>query len=105
MTVQTIHILDKSYQINCPEEQKQELVSSAAFLDKKMREIQRSGKIVGLERIAIMAALNICHEFLAMKKDHVKATAQQAIDQDTLKQLEAIQEKIQSALDKNRLSA
>ncbi|MCL4105969.1 UNVERIFIED_CONTAM: hypothetical protein GTU68_058275 [Idotea baltica] len=60
----TVKILDKEYQVACPEEQQTELIVSARYLDKQMRAIRDSGKVIGLERIAVMAALNISHELL-----------------------------------------
>jgi cell division protein ZapA len=60
----TVKILDKDYQVACPEEQEAELVVSAKYLDKQMRGIRDSGKVIGLERIAVMAALNISYELL-----------------------------------------
>ncbi len=60
----TVKILDKDYQVACPEERQSELVVSASYLDKQMRAIRDSGKVIGLERIAVMAALNISHELL-----------------------------------------
>jgi cell division protein ZapA len=60
----TVNILDKEYQVACPPEQEAELVVSASYLDKQMRSIRESGKVIGLERIAVMAALNISHELL-----------------------------------------
>jgi len=60
----TVKILEKEYQVACPEEQEAELVVSAKYLDKQMRDIRGSGKVIGLERIAVMAALNISHELL-----------------------------------------
>lgn len=60
----TVRILEKEYQVACPKEQQAELIVSASYLDKQMRSIRQSGKVVGLERIAIMAALNISHELL-----------------------------------------
>lgn len=60
----TVNILDKEYQVSCPPEQEAELVVSASYLDKQMRSIRESGKVIGLERIAVMAALNISHELL-----------------------------------------
>jgi cell division protein ZapA len=59
-----VFILDKSYRINCPENEQESLRASAQYLDRKMREIRSSGKIIGLERIAVIAALNIAHELL-----------------------------------------
>jgi cell division protein ZapA len=60
----TVSILDKDYQVSCPPEQEAELVVSASYLDKQMRSIRETGKVIGLERIAVMAALNISHELL-----------------------------------------
>ncbi len=60
-----VSILDKDYQVTCPPEQEGELRSAAAHLDKQMREIRTSGKVVGLERIAVMVALNNTYELLS----------------------------------------
>ena len=60
----TVNILGKDYQVACPEEQQAELIVSAKYLDKQMRGIRDSGKVIGLERIAVMAALNISYELL-----------------------------------------
>ena len=62
-----IKILDKELRIACPEKERGELLDAVAYLDKKMREIRDAGKIVSVERIALMAALNITHELLTMK--------------------------------------
>lgn len=60
----TVKILDKEYQVACPEDQEAELAVSAKYLDKQMRSIRDTGKVIGLERIAVMAALNISYELL-----------------------------------------
>lgn len=57
-----VHILDKEYQVACPDPEKAALTRAASELDKRMRAIRASGSIVGTERIAVMAALNLCHE-------------------------------------------
>ena len=62
-----VKILDRELRIACPEEEREELMDAVAYLDKKMREIHESGKIASVERIALMAALNITHELLGMK--------------------------------------
>ena len=60
----TVKILDKEYQVACPEDQEAELTASAKYLDKQMRSIRDTGKVIGLERIAVMASLNISFELL-----------------------------------------
>jgi cell division protein ZapA len=60
----SIRILEKEYHVACPAEERRALLDSAEFLNRKMREIRDSGKVVGLDRIAVMAALNIANELL-----------------------------------------
>ena len=59
-----VSIMGKDYLVACGDEEKQELMRSAEFLDRKMCEIRDSGKIIGTDRIAVMAALNIAHDLL-----------------------------------------
>lgn len=58
-----VHLLDKEFRVGCPPEEKENLIRAARFLDDKMREI-RASNVLGLERIAVMAALNLAHELL-----------------------------------------
>lgn len=62
-----VTILDRELRVACPEEEKQSLLDAVGYLNKKMHEIRDAGKIVNVERIAIMAALNIAHELLSTK--------------------------------------
>lgn len=59
-----VRILDKEYQVNCPAEDVQALTESAKYLDNQMKTIRDSGKVLGVDRIAVMAALNIANEYL-----------------------------------------
>ena len=58
----TVSILGKEYQVACSPDEQNALMNAAKELDRRMREVRDSGSIVGLERIAIMVALNLCHE-------------------------------------------
>lgn len=62
-----VSILGREYRVACRESEREELLRAVQFLDRRMREIRDSGKIVGTERIAVMAALNIAHELLRAK--------------------------------------
>ncbi len=62
-----VKILDRELRVACPEEEREALLSAVAYLDRKMTEIRDAGKIANVERIAIMAALNIAHELLSTK--------------------------------------
>ena len=63
----SVRILEKEYQVACLPEERSELLDSAEYLNAKMREIRDGGNIVGLDRIAVMAALNLAHELLKMR--------------------------------------
>lgn len=69
-TTLTVQILDKSYKIKSPKGEAQALQKSALYLDNKMREIRDTGNVVGIDRIAILAALNICYELLQQKNQN-----------------------------------
>ena len=63
-----VQILGKEYPISCPEQEQHGLLVAARYLDDKMRQIRNTGRVIGTERIAVMAALNIAHELLQANK-------------------------------------
>lgn len=79
----TLYILDKEYRVSCPPEERANLEQAARHLDQTMRDIRNSGKVVGVERIAVMAALNISHDMLTggRKKDGELNSQQQQISE------------------------
>ena len=64
----SIRILDKEYQVACAASERTDLLDSAEVLNAKMQEIRDSGRIVGLDRIAVMAALNMANDLLHAKE-------------------------------------
>lgn len=70
----TITILEKEYLISCREDERDQLHTAVAFLNDKMRELKNSGKVVGTERIAVMAALNLASELLARSSESEELT-------------------------------
>ncbi|MDP1557811.1 MAG: cell division protein ZapA [Nitrosomonas sp.] len=62
-----VTIMGREFRLNCPDEESEELLLAADYLDKKMHKIRQEGKVVGSERIAIIAALSITHELLLMQ--------------------------------------
>ena len=87
-----VRILDKEYRVACEHGEEDALRNSARYLDRKMREIKNRGKVIGSDRIAVMAALNIAHELLE-QKGH-ENSGSQAIS----RRLQTMQEKIDIAL-------
>lgn len=78
----TVTILDREFRVSCPLEEQQHLIESAEVLDQRMREIRDTGRVIGVDRIAVMAALNITSELLSNEStsDSELQTASQAID-------------------------
>ena len=64
-----IHMLGRDYKVACKEHERAELLDAVAFLDQQMREIRGGGKTAGIDRIAVMAALNIANESPARAQD------------------------------------
>jgi cell division protein ZapA len=62
-----INVMGREFRVACPENEQKGLLEAVDYLNKKMLEIRENGKVIGLERIAIMAALNIAHELLSTK--------------------------------------
>jgi len=63
----TIQVLGREFRVACPEGEEKQLQDSVEFLNRRMKELRDTGRINGNERIAIMAALNIAHELLAVR--------------------------------------
>ncbi|MGH8727470.1 MAG: cell division protein ZapA [Burkholderiales bacterium] len=59
-----INVMGREFRVACPDEERAALTQAVKYLDARMREIRDSGKVIGIERIAIMVALNIVHEHL-----------------------------------------
>lgn len=70
-----VHLLGRDYKVACKEHERAELQEAVAFLDKRMREIRETGKTAGVDRIAVMAALNIANDLLRERKASSPAAA------------------------------
>ncbi len=89
-----VRILDRDYLIACEPDQKARLLEAAAYLDGKMREIRTASRsMTGMDRIAIMAALNISHELIEARQ----STASLGTSVEDL--LERLQGKLDGVLD------
>ena len=64
----TIEVLDKQYTVTCPPEEKQDLLESARILNDRLKEVRGGGKVLGTERMAVMTALNVIHEYTLLQK-------------------------------------
>jgi len=88
----SVRILDKEYQVACPASERTDLLDSAEVLNKKMREIRDGGRIVGIDRIAVMAALNMANDLLhAHERD-------KTLEGDISSRLKLISDRVESVL-------
>ena len=87
-----LRIIDKDYVVACPEEERETLLASAQYLNEKIREIREGGKLANSERMVVISALNIIHEFFQYKQQKEKELQQLNF------QIAQLQEKIDLAL-------
>ena len=92
----SVRLLDREYQVACPADQRSDLLDSAEYLDAKMREVRDSGKVVGLDRVAVISALNIANELIKLRRNG------SAVDSDVGTKLRALRERVESALEKGQ---
>lgn len=87
-----VSILEKEFLVSCPKSQEQALREAALYLDKQMRQIRSTGRVIGIERIAVMAALNIANELMVLK------STQHEPSEIFSERLRVLQEKIDGVL-------
>jgi cell division protein ZapA len=92
----SVRILDKDYFVACPKEERSDLIDSAAFLNTRMKEIRDTGKVVGADRIAVMAALNIANEMLRQREQGHGSQAELAT------RVKLLRERVETALQKGQ---
>lgn len=92
----SVRIMDKEYVVACPYDERSALLDAAEFLNTRMREIKDNGKVVGLDRIAVMAALNLAHELLKGKDRESR------LDSGVGHRVRALRERVEGALEKGQ---
>jgi cell division protein ZapA len=92
----TVSILDKDYQVTCPPDEVTALRESAQYLDDKMREMKESTSVFGLDRLAVMAALNIANDYISQTHKTLGVVSDHKND------IQALNGKLETALDRLR---
>jgi cell division protein ZapA len=92
----TIRILDKEYQVGCTPDERNALVASAELLNVRMKQIRDGGRVVGLERIAVMAALNIANDLLRSQEKG------DGLEKGAKARVRAMRERVEGALHSGR---
>lgn len=94
----SVRILEKEYQVACPVDERSDLLDAAEYLNTKMREIRDSGSVMGLDRIAVMAALNISNELLRVKQSE----AAPGVDHELGDRIKHLRERVETALTRGK---
>ena len=95
----TIRILDKDYMVAGPLGEQDALIASARRVDREMRKIRDSGKVLGSDRIAVMVALNLAHELMHGKQQHAQPAA---VSPETTERLQQLQQRMDTVLDRHK---
>lgn len=95
----SIRILEKEYQVACPTEERTDLLDAAEYLNGKMREIRESGAVMGLDRIAVMAALNLSNELLKLKRTGGVSSEGEA---ELVDKMRLLRERVESAITRGK---
>ncbi len=92
----SVRVLDREYQVACPAEERSDLLDSAEYLDARMREVRDSGKVVGLDRIAVISALNLANELIKLRRQGT------TLDGDVGARLRTLRERVEAALERGQ---
>jgi len=90
----SVRIMEKEYVVACPYDERSALLDAAEYLNGRMREIRDSGKVVGLDRIAVMVALNMAHELLQQRGRDTK------VESEAGSKVRAMRERVETALER-----
>lgn len=88
----SVRILDRDYMVACPHDERPALLDAAEYLNTRMREVRDSGKVVGLDRVAVMVALNMANELLQLR------TRGSRVAVEAGDKVRALRERVESAL-------
>ena len=96
VTTVSVKILDKEYQVSCKHDEVDALTTSARYLDQQMRQIRESGKVFGLDRIAVMTALNLSNELLQKRR------SEESLRRDADTRIRQLTDRLDQALAEHR---
>jgi len=95
----TVNILEKEYRISCPPEEQAALIRASIYLNEIMAQTRDTGRLVGIDRIAVMAAINISHELLQLKESSEHQESENLGNVEHISsRLQLLQDKVDAAL-------
>ena len=93
-----ISILGREFKVACRESERAELTEAVGYVDRQMREIRDRGKVSGIDRIAVMAALNIAHDLLRERRGRASADGDSIDGESARRRIQAMQTAIEQTL-------
>jgi cell division protein ZapA len=94
----TINLLGREFRVACPEGEERALLATVEFVNRRLKEVRDVGKVAGNERIALMTALNMAHEFLSQQKSPGASVGNNVDTSAFKRRIVAMQETVESAL-------
>lgn len=94
----SLRLIDREFLIACPPEEREGLLEAASFLDRKMRDLRTHAKTPGFDRLAVLAAISITHEYLQLQK-HANPATHNPAEPGIAHELAALRRKLEAALD------
>ncbi|EIL93240.1 MULTISPECIES: cell division protein ZapA [Rhodanobacter] len=88
-----LRLIDREFLIACAPDEREGLLDAASYLDRKMRELRANAKAPGFDRLAVLAAISVTHEYLALRKQH------DGNDHNVTDAIVALRRKLEAALD------
>lgn len=95
----SLRLIDREFLIACPPEERDGLLEAASFLDRKMRELRTHAKTPGFDRLAVLAAISITHEYLQLQKRANDTTNHSGAESEIADGLATLRRKLEAALD------
>ena len=92
----SVRIMDKEFVVACSYEERSALLDSAEYLNARMREVRDNGKVVGLDRIAVMVALNLANELLQLRQRDGQ------LENEVVGRVRSLRERVESSLEKSQ---
>jgi len=94
-----LRLIDREFLIACPPEEREGLLEAANFLDRKMRDLRAHAKTPGFDRLAVLAAISITHEYLQLKKQSAQHVDDNVAEPGIAEGLAALRRKLEATLD------
>ncbi|MDE1965486.1 MAG: cell division protein ZapA [Xanthomonadaceae bacterium] len=88
-----LRLIDREFLIACAPEEREGLLEAASVLDRKMRDLRANAKAPSFDRLAVLAAISVTHEFLALRKQHESQEQRFSLG------LAALRQRLDAALD------